>query len=105
MGADEMLLYAVPVGEERAAVPLKGDVTKESIEELLKSEKLPAVIEFTDKNSQKIFSAGIERQVCTKRSDVPSVNAPAVTCAAMAGICCYSWGSTHPFLQNSVCAL
>jgi protein disulfide-isomerase A1 len=50
-------------GEERAAVPLKGDVTKESIEELLKSEKLPAVIEFTDKNSQKIFSAGIERQL------------------------------------------
>ena len=44
-------------------MPLKGDVTKESIEELLKSEKLPAVIEFTDKNSQKIFSAGIERQV------------------------------------------
>jgi hypothetical protein len=44
-------------------VPLKGDVTKESIEELLKSEKLPAVIEFTDKNSQKIFSAGIEKQV------------------------------------------
>ena len=44
-------------------MPLKGDVTKESIEELLKAEKLPAVIEFTDKNSQKIFSAGIERQV------------------------------------------
>lgn len=51
------------VGESRATVPLKGDVTKESIEELLKSEKLPAVIDFTDKNSQKIFSAGIEKQV------------------------------------------
>jgi protein disulfide-isomerase A1 len=50
-------------GEDRASVPLKGDVTKESIEELLKSEKLPAVIEFTDKNSQKIFSAGIEKQL------------------------------------------
>lgn len=44
-------------------MPLKGDVTKESIEELLKSEKLPTIIEFTDKNSQKIFSAGIEKQV------------------------------------------
>jgi hypothetical protein len=50
-------------GGECAAVPLKGDVTQESIEELLKAEKLPTVIEFTDKNSQKIFSAGIERQV------------------------------------------
>lgn len=44
-------------------MPLKGEVTKDSIEELLKAEKLPAVIEFTDKNSQKIFSAGIEKQV------------------------------------------
>lgn len=42
---------------------LKGDVTKDSIEQLLKAEKLPAVIEFNDKNSQKIFSAGIEKQV------------------------------------------
>jgi len=50
-------------GESRATVPLKGDVTKESIEELLKSEKLPAVIDFNDKNSQKIFSAGIEKQL------------------------------------------
>lgn len=44
-------------------MPLQGEVTKGSIEELLKAEKLPAVIEFTDKNSQKIFSAGIEKQV------------------------------------------
>jgi hypothetical protein len=64
-----LFLYFLPPlpifypGEERAAVPLKGEVTKESIEELLKAEKLPTVIEFTDKNSQKIFSAGIERQV------------------------------------------
>jgi hypothetical protein len=45
-------------------VPLKGKATEESVIELIKSEKLPAVIEFNDKNSQKIFSAGIERQVC-----------------------------------------
>jgi len=50
-------------GEERASVPLKGDVTVKSIEDHLKAEKLPAVIEFTDKNSQKIFSAGIEKQL------------------------------------------
>jgi hypothetical protein len=58
-----LTLPGAAAGEDRASVPLKGDVTKESIEELLKAEKLPAVIEFTDKNSQKIFSAGIEKQV------------------------------------------
>ena len=44
-------------------MPMKGDVTAEAIEEHLKAEKLPLVIEFNDKNSQKIFSAGIEKQV------------------------------------------
>lgn len=44
-------------------MPLKGKVTEDAITDLLKSEKLPAVIEFNDKNSQKIFSAGIEKQV------------------------------------------
>jgi len=61
--ATHALCCVLCAGESRATVPLKGDVTKESIEELLKAEKLPAVIDFTDKNSQKIFSAGIEKQV------------------------------------------
>lgn len=50
-------------GEERSSVPLKGKVTEDSIVELLNSEKLPPTIAFNDKNSQKIFSSGVERQV------------------------------------------
>lgn len=51
------------VGEDRATVPLKGKVTEDSIADHLKAEKLPPTIAFNDKNSQKIFSSGIEKQV------------------------------------------
>jgi hypothetical protein len=44
-------------------VALKGKVTKDSIEDLIKANKLPPTIAFNDANSQKIFSSGIERQV------------------------------------------
>jgi hypothetical protein len=54
----------LPAGEERAAIPLKGKVTEDSIKELLNSEKLPPTIEFNDGNSQKIFGSGVEMQVC-----------------------------------------
>jgi protein disulfide-isomerase A1 len=59
-------------GEERAAIPLKGKVTEDNIVDLLKAEKLPPTISFNDKNSQKIFSSGIERQLLliAKSSDL-----------------------------------
>lgn len=59
-------------GEERASIALKGKVTEDSIVELLKSEKLPPTVPFNDKNSQKIFSSGIERQLLliAKASDL-----------------------------------
>lgn len=50
-------------GEERGTVPLKGKLTEDSVTELLKAEKLPPTIEFNDKNSQKIFNSGVEKQV------------------------------------------
>lgn len=57
-------------------------MTKESIEELLKAEKLPAVIAFTDKNSQKIFSAGIEKQVGIEEHAVSVGSMPPLACNA-----------------------
>jgi len=50
-------------GQDRAAVPLTGDVTAESVTELINSEKLPLTIEFNDQNSNKIFNSGIAKQV------------------------------------------
>lgn len=50
-------------GEERAAVPLKGKVTEEAVSAHLAANKLPLIIPFNDKNSQKIFSSGIEKQL------------------------------------------
>lgn len=47
-----------PAGEARAAVPLKGKVTDETIVALLNAEKLPPTVEFNDKNSGKIFGSG-----------------------------------------------
>jgi hypothetical protein len=49
--------------EERQTVALKGKITKDSLTDLIKSEKLPPTIEFNDQNSQKIFSSGIEKQL------------------------------------------
>eukprot|EP01023_Acetabularia_acetabulum_P049166 TRINITY_DN5237_c0_g1_i2.p1 TRINITY_DN5237_c0_g1~~TRINITY_DN5237_c0_g1_i2.p1 ORF type:complete len:429 (-),score=120.20 TRINITY_DN5237_c0_g1_i2:217-1503(-) len=50
-------------GEERTVVGLKGDVSEESVSELVKSEKLPLIIPFTDKSGDKIFGSGIDYQV------------------------------------------
>lgn len=50
-------------GEERATAPLKGKLTEASIGDHVKGEKLPPTIAFNDKNSQKIFGAGIEKQL------------------------------------------
>ena len=50
-------------GEERVAAPLKGKVTEDAVSELINAEKLPPTIEFNDKNSGKIFGAGVERQM------------------------------------------
>lgn len=50
-------------GEDRNTIPMSGKVTEDSIVEHLKAEKLPPTIAFNDKNSQKIFSSGIERQL------------------------------------------
>lgn len=52
------------LGEERVAAPLKGKLTEESLTELITAEKLPPTIAFNDQNSQKIFGAGIDKQVC-----------------------------------------
>lgn len=59
-------MFAVlALGEERAAIPMKGKVTEDNIVDHLKAEKLPPTIAFNDKNSQKIFSSGVEKQVST----------------------------------------
>lgn len=50
-------------GEDRQVVALKGDVTEESLKAFLQEEKLPLVIPFIDKNQDKIFDSGIDRQV------------------------------------------
>eukprot|EP01025_Chloroclados_australasicus_P015618 TRINITY_DN17526_c2_g1_i1.p2 TRINITY_DN17526_c2_g1~~TRINITY_DN17526_c2_g1_i1.p2 ORF type:complete len:526 (-),score=129.89 TRINITY_DN17526_c2_g1_i1:446-2023(-) len=50
-------------GEERQVVALEGSVTEESVSGLVKSEKLPLIIPFTDKSGEKIFGSGIDRQV------------------------------------------
>ncbi|GBF98566.1 disulfide isomerase-like, partial [Raphidocelis subcapitata] len=50
-------------GEGRNAVAVKGKATEDSITALINSEKLPPTIEFNDKNSGKIFGAGVEKQV------------------------------------------
>jgi hypothetical protein len=42
---------------------LKGKISKDSLTDLITSEKLPPTIEFNDQNSQKIFSSGIEKQL------------------------------------------
>jgi len=47
-------------GEERVVVPLKGDVSEESVSDLVKGEKLPLIIPFTDKSGEKIFGSGID---------------------------------------------
>jgi hypothetical protein len=53
----------VTTDEERQTVALKGKISKDSLTDLIKSEKLPPTIEFNDQNSQKIFSSGIEKQL------------------------------------------
>jgi protein disulfide-isomerase A1 len=50
-------------GEGRGTAVLKGKITEEALDEHVKAEKLPPTIVFNDKNSQKIFGAGIERQL------------------------------------------
>jgi hypothetical protein len=50
-------------GEERGAVAVDGKVTEDSVTKLLNAEKLPPTIPFNDKNSPKIFSSGVEKQV------------------------------------------
>eukprot|EP00879_Flechtneria_rotunda_P002799 GHRR01003008.1.p1 GENE.GHRR01003008.1~~GHRR01003008.1.p1 ORF type:complete len:358 (+),score=133.02 GHRR01003008.1:179-1252(+) len=59
-------------GEERTSAVLKEKVTEDNIVNLLKAEKLPPTIAFNDKNSQKIFSSGIEKQLLlvAKASDL-----------------------------------
>ncbi len=49
--------------EERGTVPLSGKVTEDSVTALITAEKLPPTIEFNDQNSQKIFGAGIQKQL------------------------------------------
>ncbi|CAD7697735.1 unnamed protein product [Ostreobium quekettii] len=49
-------------GEEREVVLFEGDFTVEKLEEFVMSEKLPLVIPFIDKNQDKIFDSGIDRQ-------------------------------------------
>eukprot|EP00775_Hariotina_reticulata_P003132 gene3132-3410_t len=50
-------------GEERTAVPVDGKITEESVTKLLNVEKMPPTIPFSDKNSQKIFNSGIDKQL------------------------------------------
>ncbi|KAI8470781.1 MAG: protein disulfide isomerase 1 [Monoraphidium minutum] len=49
-------------GEDRVTAAA-AKVTDEAITELLKANKLPPTVEFNDKNSGKIFGAGIEKQL------------------------------------------
>jgi protein disulfide-isomerase A1 len=49
--------------EDRAAVALKGKATEDAVKGLIDAEKLPPTIEFNDKNSGKIFGAGVDKQL------------------------------------------
>jgi protein disulfide-isomerase A1 len=59
-------------GEDRVAAPVKDKVTEAAITEVLTAHKLPPTVEFNDKNSQKIFGAGVEKQLLlmAKASDL-----------------------------------
>jgi len=48
--------------EDREVVALEGDITTDKLGEFAKSEKLPLVIPFGEKNQDKIFDSGIDRQ-------------------------------------------
>jgi hypothetical protein len=58
-----LLFCFIITDEERQTIALKGKISKDSLTDLIKSEKLPPTIEFNDQNSQKIFSSGIEKQL------------------------------------------
>jgi len=49
--------------EAREVVAFKGEVTTDALEEFVQAEKLPLVIPFEDKNQEKIFDSGIDRQI------------------------------------------
>lgn len=50
-------------GEPRQVVIFEGEITTGGLEEFVQSEKLPLVIPFVDKNQDKIFDSGIDRQI------------------------------------------
>lgn len=49
--------------EDRETMVLKKDISAENLEEFAQAEKLPLVIPFIDKNQDKIFDSGIDRQL------------------------------------------
>lgn len=50
-------------GEDRATVQFDKDITAVNIDEFATAEKLPLVIPFIEKNQEKIFDSGIDKQV------------------------------------------
>lgn len=50
-------------GEDRATAVLATDIDTDSLTAFVKSEKMPPTIEFNQKNSDKIFNSGINKQL------------------------------------------
>ena len=49
--------------EPRQVVVFEGEITAEALQTFVQSEKLPLVIPFVDKNQEKIFDSGIDKQI------------------------------------------
>eukprot|EP00210_Caulerpa_lentillifera_P004902 g4678.t1 len=50
-------------GYEREVTPFDKDITVANLEEFVTAERLPLVVPFIEKNQERIFSSGIEKQV------------------------------------------